>query len=318
MSYLFLVGGFVLLLTGGEALVKGAVGVARRFEVSPLLIGLTLVGFGTSTPELITSVEAALRGSPGIAVGNIVGSNIFNILFILGLAAVVQPLRAHPDAFVRDGTVLALSAVACVTVAAVGSLTRPVGALLVLSLAVYVIYTYRRERRAPDAGAELHASEAAAADPAPRGLAVSLLLAVGGIALTIGGATLLVEGAIDVARTLGVSETVIGLTVVAAGTSLPELVTSIVAGLRKQPDVAYGNIVGSNIYNILGILGVTALIQPIPVPSEILRVDVWVMLAATFLMLFFTWTGWRLSRAEGLSFLAGYVAYVAWLAVDAF
>jgi cation:H+ antiporter len=314
MTYILLVAGFGLLLFGGEALVRGSVAVARRFNLSPLLIGLTLVGFGTSTPELVTSIQAAMIGSPGIAVGNVVGSNICNILFILGIAAIIQPLRADPAAFARDGTVLALSAAICGAFVAVGHLGRLAGTVLVSCLAAYVIFTFLRERRMPDASATLHAEEASAADPGPRSLLLALIFTFGGIGMTVLGADLLVDAAVFLARAYGVSETVIGLTIVAVGTSLPELVTSLVAAVRRQPDVAFGNVVGSNIFNALGILGVTALVQPIPIPTEILRLDLWVMLAATALLIVFTVTGWRLNRIEGGVFLGFYAAYLGALA----
>ncbi|HET6521484.1 MAG TPA: calcium/sodium antiporter [Geminicoccaceae bacterium] len=311
MLYLQLAAGFVLLLLGGETLVRGSVSVARRLGVSPLLIGLTLVGFGTSTPELITSLQAALVGSPGIAVGNVVGSNIANVLLILGVAAVMAPIACNPAAFRRDGTMLALSAVACAVAALGGTLGRVPGALFLALLAGYVVVTYLKERRAPDdPSAAMHEHEADLAEPTPRALWLAVVFAVGGIALTILGARLLVAGAIGLATAAGISETVIGLTVVAIGTSLPELVTAVMASLRRQGDIAFGNIVGSNIYNVLGILGVTALVQPLTVPPEILRLDLWVMLAVTALLIAFAITGWRLTRTEGAVLLTGYVAYI--------
>jgi len=313
MVYLELVAGFLLLVAGGDSLVRGAVAIARRFGVSPLLIGLTLVGFGTSTPELLTSVQAALVGSPGIAVGNVVGSNTANILLILGVAALISPLRTSRDAFRRDGTVVLLAALACVGVVLFGHLDRPTGVVLVVLLVTYIVYTYRRERVVHDASAAMHEAEASAAKPAPTRLWVAALFTIGGMALTILGARFLVDGAIDLARAAGISETIVGLTIVAVGTSLPELVTSVMAAVRRQSDVAFGNIVGSNIYNVLGILGVTAIVRPIPVPPEIARLDIWVMLAATVLLLLFSVSGWRVTRTEGGVLLATYIAYVGYL-----
>jgi cation:H+ antiporter len=313
MVYLELVAGFLLLVAGGDSLVRGAVAIARRIGVSPLLIGLTLVGFGTSTPELLTSVQAALAGSPGIAFGNVVGSNTANILLILGIAALISPLRTSPHAFRRDGTVVLLSALACVGVVLFGRLDRPIGVVLVMLLIAYIVYTYRRERVVHDASAAMHEAEASAAEPAPTRLWVATLFTLGGMALTVLGARFLVDGAIELARAAGISETIVGLTIVAVGTSLPELVTSVMAAVRRQSDVAFGNIVGSNIYNVLGILGVTAIVRPIPVPPEIARLDIWVMLAATVLLLVFSVTGWRVTRAEGGVLLAAYIAYVGYL-----
>lgn len=308
--------GLVLLMGGGELLVRGSVSLARRLGVSPLLIGLTLVGFGTSTPELITSLQAALVGSPGIAVGNVVGSNIANILLILGLTALIRPLACQPAAFYRDGSMLAGSTMACVIVALGGTIGRAPGAMFLVLLVAYVVLTYLRERCAPDASAALHEHEADLAEPAPRSLWLAFPFAVGGIALTILGARFLVSGAIGFAAAAGISEAVIGLTVVAVGTSLPELVTSAMAVLRRQGDLAVGSIVGSNIYNLLGILGLTALVQPLTVPEQILRLDLWVMLGVTALLIAFAITGWRLSRAEGGLLLAGYLMYLGFLAVN--
>jgi cation:H+ antiporter len=318
LPVVLLAAGFALLLVGGESLVRGSVGAARRLGVSPLVIGLTLVGFGTSTPELLTSVQAALAGSPGIAVGNVVGSNIANILLILGIAAVLRPIACQPAAFYRDGSVLAASAVLITGMALTGSIGRVSGGVLVALLAAYLVYTYRTEQRRPEAPpAARHAREAEAAEPPPGPLWRNLLFAAGGIALTVLGARLLVDGAIQLAREAGVSEAVIGLTVVAVGTSLPELVTSIVAAIKREGDVAFGNVVGSNIYNVLGILGVTALVRPLGVPAEILAFDLWVMLGVTALLIVFAVTGWRLVRWEGAVFLAGYAGYVSVLAATA-
>ena len=308
--------GLVLLVAGGDGFVRGSVAIAKRLGLSPLLIGLTLVGFGTSTPELLTSVQAALAGSPGIAVGNVVGSNTANILLILGIAALVQPLRTSPAAFRRDGSMVLFAALVAVGIAVWGEIGRALGLACILSLVAYIVYAYRQETRTMDASARMHGAEADAA-PGPRQLWLALLLTVGGLVATLVGAKLLVEGAIATAEALAVSETVIGLTVVAVGTSLPELVVSLMAAIRREADVAFGNIVGSNIYNILGILGVTALVQPLAVPAEIAAFDIWVMLAATVALLVFAVSGWRVNRWEGGLLVAAYAAYVSWLATMA-
>lgn len=310
MIYLELAAGLLLLLVGGELLVRGAVATATRAGVSPLLIGLTLVGFGTSTPELLTSVEAAIVGSPGIAVGNVVGSNIANILLILGVAALICPLKVSRGAFYRDGTVVALAALCGVAACLTGELRPLGGVLLVMLLIGYIVYCYRTER--VDETTTENPIHPALAIPGSINLtlAFSIVLVVGGLALTVLGAHLLVSSVLAIGIAVGISETVLGLTVVAVGTSLPELVTSVLAAFRRQPDIAFGNIVGSNIYNILGILGITAIIEPIPVPSEIVQADIWIMLAATGMLLFFSISGWRISRAEGGIFLAAYGAYL--------
>jgi cation:H+ antiporter len=274
-----------------------------------------LVGFGTSSPELVTSLQAAFAGSPGIAVGNVVGSNIANILLILGLGALLLPIACDPKAFYRDGTVVGVSALILAGVVMIGHLDRWTGLAFVAALLAYIVFTYVKESRTPDEAAALHEAEAALqVGDKPMRLPLALALAIGGIGLTIYGAKLLVDGAITLAATYGVSEAVIGLTVVAVGTSLPELVTAIIAAIKKHGDVAFGNILGSNIYNTFGILGITAAVHPLDVPFEIIEFDIWVMLVATVLLLFFAVSGWVVSRREGAVLLGLYVLYLAILA----
>ena len=308
---LSLVAGFVLLVLGGEALVRGAVATALRLGLSPLFIGIALVGFGTSAPELVTSLQAAFAGSPGIAVGNVVGSNIANILLILGIGALLLPVVCEPKAFYRDGTVVGVSAVILAVIVMLGHLDRWTGLAFVAALLAYIVFTYIKESRSPDEAAAIHAAaaELPIADK-PMGLPLALAFAIGGIAVTIFGAKLLVDGAIELAVVAGISEAVIGLTVVAVGTSLPELVTAVIAALKKHGDVAFGNILGSNIYNTFGILGITAIVHPLDVPFEIIEFDIWVMLAATVLLLFFAVSGWVVSRREGAVLLGCYVLYL--------
>ncbi|MBX9706462.1 MAG: calcium/sodium antiporter [Caulobacteraceae bacterium] len=316
-TYLMLAGGLVLLTLGGDTLVRGASTAAKSLGVSPLLIGLTLVGFGTSTPELVTSLTAAIAGSPGIAVGNVVGSNTANILLILGVAALITPIVVDRAAFRRDGWMLVIASAVCAGAVLAGRIGLVWGLVMLAMLIAYVVVAYLGERSVQDAERAKYEHISEDAPDAKGGLWVGLGLAVVGIALTIGGARLLVDCAVVIARDLGVSDTVIGLTVVAVGTSLPELVTSVVAAVRRHADVALGNIIGSNIYNVLGILGITAMLSPLEVPPEIARVDLWVMLAATALLVVFVRTGMKIVRWEGLVFLAAYGAYVAWLATNA-
>lgn len=305
--------GLALLVLGGEVLVRGASSAARKMGVSPLVIGLTLVGFGTSTPELVTSLQAALGGSPGIAVGNVVGSNISNALLILGLTALIAPIAVDRRAFLRDGPVLAIVTGAAVWAFLRGELSRQTGVVAVGVLLAYILLVWLLDRRRSNPegeriedGAELRAGW--------RGSVwAALVLAAAGIGATIVGAKFLVDGSVALARSIGVSDTVIGLTIVAVGTSAPELVTSVIAAVRKQGDVALGNVVGSNLYNLLGILGITAIVKPIPVPSELLGVDVWVLAAATGAMILFALRGMRIFRTEGLLMVLGYAAYLAWL-----
>ncbi len=313
MIVLMLVLGLALLGIGGELLVRGAVGAARTLGVSPLVVGLTIVGFGTSTPELVTSLIAAFEDAPGIAVGNVVGSNISNLLLILGTGALIAPLAIARNALRREGIALAGSTVVCTGVVLYGALDAVTGAAMLALLVVYVVWAYHSERNDTATRRTVHQQVADVAAPRERTLAKSLVLTVVGIGLTMLGANWLVESAIDVSRRLGVSETVIGLSVVAVGTSLPELVTTIVAAVRGHAEVALGNIIGSNVYNVLGILGATALLHPIAVPAEIIHIDIWVLVAATSLITLFLVSGAKLGRAEGGILLGGYAIYLAWL-----
>ncbi|MGR3780773.1 MAG: calcium/sodium antiporter [Albimonas sp.] len=312
-----LLGGLVLLMAGGELLVRGAVQAAERIGISPLVIGLTLVGFGTSMPELVTSVKAGLAGSPGIAYGNVVGSNIANILLIAGVSALICPVIVARSALRRDAVAMLAVAAGFAALAALLPMGRVVGAGLVALLVGYIWFVIRQERAAADGGA-IHDKGAAlaAADPglAPdrpsARLVLPLVIALAGLALVVAGGSLLVGGAVALARGFGVSETMIGLTIVAVGTSAPELVTSVIAALKRQGDVAFGNVVGSNIYNILGIGGTTALIAPSSVPSEIVGFDAPVMVAVSLVLVVFAATGLRIGRREGAALVAGYGAYL--------
>lgn len=313
-AILLVAGGLVLLAIGGELLVRGSVGMATKLGISPLLAGLTIVGFGTSTPELATSVQAAMAGSPGIAVGNVIGSNIANILFILGVSALILPLSVNPASFKRDSIALGGSALLCTGAVSMGVIGPVVGIILIACLVGYVYWAYKTESAVPCPEGARHEAEAAD-HPVPAGSAPVLLVGmiIAGLAAAIFGAGWLVDGAVVLASAAGLSEAVIGLTVVAIGTSLPELIACVIAVLRKHEDVALGNIVGSNIYNILGILGITAMVQPITIPEEIARFDVWVMLGVTALLLVQLRSGWRLSRAEGAVLVLLYAAYTAFL-----
>ncbi|MBJ6372491.1 calcium/sodium antiporter [Sedimentitalea sp. CAU 1593] len=302
MMIVLLLGGFVGLVIGGDMLVRGAVTIAQRLNISPMVIGLTLVGFGTSMPELLTSVQAALAGAPGIAIGNVIGSNTANILLILGLSTLLAPIAVPRAVLRRDGGAVALATLACVGLSLGGQLGRGAGAVLLCGLVVYLVLTLWRAR-APVADA--------ASAPAGR---FALLHFAAGLVLTVLAARALVTGAIGLSAELGISEAVIGVTVVAVGTSLPELVTSIMAARARQGDIALGNILGSNLFNLLGILGVTALIEPLRVPSQILELDLWVMAAATLALLVMAFTGSRIGRGEGAALFAAYVIYIGVLA----
>jgi cation:H+ antiporter len=292
-------GGLVGLFLGGEALLRGAVGVAQAARLSPLVIGLTVVGFGTSTPELLVSLKAALDGAPDIALGNIVGSNIANIVLILGISALVWPITVADMALRRDGLVMLGAAVALFAVVAFGSLGRVTGIALVLALITYLWIALRQPR--PDADM--------AVTPDRPLWASGLWVALGLVGLML-GAKYLVDGAVIMARDFGVSEAFIGLTIVAVGTSFPELATSLVAALRKQSDIALGNIIGSNIFNILGILGVTAAITPIAAAPRFAQFDLPVMVGVSIVFALVLWRGGRIGRVAGLLCLAAYAVYI--------
>lgn len=327
IDMLLLGGGFLILLTGGELLVRGAVRIADYAGMSPLLIGLTLVGFGTSTPELVTSVQAAMQGSPGIAIGNIVGSNIANILLILGVSAVIRPMVVGTTAFQRDGIIVLACALLFNVIGHMSPLDRPVGAILLGLLIAYLWYAYQQEHTSAHVEGHTAAYERAEAietfrpdaaeqkrqrrwPPIRIDIVTALVTAIGGMALVIAGGRLLVDAAVSIARTYQVSEAIIGLTIISIGTSMPELATSAIAAFRKQADVALGNIMGSNIYNTLGIGGATGLLAPTVIPDEIMHYDNLVMLGASLAMLIFARSGYRLSRPEGFVLLAGYAIYI--------
>ncbi len=305
---LLLAGGLVLLILGGEFFVRAAVALSVKLGVSPLLIGLTVVAFGTSLPELVTSVQASLLGSPGIALGNIVGSNIANILLILGISALLCPVPVARAALLRDGVLGAVVMGGFVLLGLFWTLDRAAGGLLVAGLVGYLIFAWSQEKRAAD-GPDLTGEPVRVPPPLWRTL---LLLSAGLVMIVLGG-RFLVDAGVSLSRTLGVTEEVIGLTVVAVGTSLPELVTSVIAAIRRQADVALGNVLGSNIYNILGIGGATGLIAPTIVPDAIARFDAPVALAVALLLLVLARLRWKLSRWDGALLVGCYVLYVWWL-----
>ena len=316
------IAGFALLIIGGELLVRGAVRTAEQLGVSPLLIGITLVGFGTSAPEMAISIQAAASGSPGIAVGNFVGSCISNILLILGLSALIAPVAVTSNALSRDGTVVLLTALAFTAVGIFLPFDRFVGAVFLLWLVSYLVYAVRQERVAGREGHPAPFQKAEAyqlsrrrrlLDRVRRGMVhgYPIVAAVAGLVVIVYGGRLLVDGAVELAREYNVSEEVIGLTIVAIGTSMPEFVTSLVAAVRGQAAVAVGNILGSNIYNILAVGGATALVTPTMVPARIAWYDNLVMLTASIVLVIFARSGARISRLEGTILFLGYIAYIA-------
>jgi cation:H+ antiporter len=320
---LFLVLGLAALVAGGELLVRGASALAALLGLSPLVIGLTVVAFGTSAPELAVSIQAGLAGNGDIAVGNVVGSNIFNVLFILGAAALVAPLLVGAQVVRREVPIMIGLSLLFMALALDGSIGLLDGAILTTLLLSYIAWSVissRRETAAIQAEYAQEFSEAKLAPQrSPRSVIIDLALIVGGLTLLIVGSDWLVDSAVSIATSLGVSSVIIGLTIVAAGTSLPEVVTSIVATLKNERDIAIGNVVGSNIFNIAGILGISSLFTPggLNVPPAIVTFDLPVMIAVAVATLPIFWTGFTIARWEGLLFLGYYVAYTTYLVLGA-
>jgi cation:H+ antiporter len=318
VTILLFVAGLVALVMGAEWLVRGASNLALRFGISPLVVGLTVVAFGTSAPEVAVSVGAAIDGRSGVAVGNVVGSNVFNILFILGVSALLTPLAVSRQVVRQEVPVLVGVTLLVMAFGFDAKLVRVEGVVLLSLLVAYTVFLVVQSRRDAATAKEPAASELdfapAAPHVAPRAsVGKQLGLIVLGLAGLVLGATWVVDGATTFARALGVSDTVIGLTIVAAGTSLPEVATSITAALRGQRDIAVGNVVGSNAFNLFGCLGAAAIAAPagVEVPLEVMQRDAWVMLAATVACVPVFRTGHQVSRLEGGLFVAGYVAYTA-------
>lgn len=318
MDFVYVVLGLLLLFGGGEALIRGSVAVSERFGISPVLIGVVIVGFGTSTPELLVSVQASLAGSPEIALGNIVGSNIANVMLILAMAAIITPLACRDVAIRRDSLVVIAASLAVIFAATLGEVARVLGALMIAALAAYVFYSYRadQKQKAALAGAEvLHEREVHAYENEKpmASLPLSLGMAIGGIVVLMIGARLLVDGATNIARGYGVSEAIIGLSLVAVGTSLPELAAGVIGAIRKQTDMVVGNILGSNMYNILGILGIASVIKPIPVDGRMAALDIPIMLGVAVLTTAVVFGLKVFGRGVGLACLVLYIAYVWWM-----
>lgn len=313
MNLLWVVLGLLLLVKGAEFLIQGSANIAARFRIPPLLIGLTLVAFGTSSPELAVSVDAAFAGQAGVGLGNVVGSNIFNVLFILGVCGLVAPLMVSSVLIRWDLPIMLAASLLTWLFAADGALDWWEGVLLMAGLAAYLVSLVYRTR----------------ANPAPDDMGFTLaantamwrhgLMAVLGLALLVLGSKLMVKGAVAIALMLGVSELVIGLTLVAAATSLPEVMTSLVATVKGQRDIAVGNVIGSNIFNLLGVLGVAAWVSPEPmaVPRVMLQIDMPLMVMVALICLPVFFTGHQISRVEAGGLLTLYIAYTSYLALSA-
>jgi cation:H+ antiporter len=312
MDLVLLVVGLAVLTVGAEALVRGASRIAARLGIPSLIIGLTVVAFGTSAPELAVSIGAAFSGQADIALGNVVGSNIFNVLFILGLSALIVPLAIASQLIRTDVPLMIGASVLVLLFALDGAIGRGEGLILFIGLLLYIGFQIRQGRR------ERQDNGASEAPPAGRGWVDALLVAAG-LVLLVAGARVLVASAVAIAQSLGVSELLIGLTIVAAGTSLPEVATSVVASLRGERDIAVGNVIGSNVFNLLGVLGLSAAVAPagIPIAPEALRFDLPVMIAVAVACLPIFVTGREIARWEGGLFLAYYFAYTVYLIMAA-
>ena len=311
--------GLVLLAFGAEAMVRGASRLALSLGISPLVVGLTVVAFGTSAPEIAVAVDASLSGKPSLAIGNVIGSNVANILLILGLSAVIAPLLVAEQIVRQEVPVMIAASVLMVAMAIDGSVSRIEAAML---LALSVGYTAFLTIQARKASARMRQEVEAELPPSAdwdRHWSVQVLLVLAGLAMLVAGANWLVEAAVTFARALGVSDLVIGLTVVAIGTSMPEIATSMAAALRGQRDIAVGNVVGSNLFNILACLGAAGLVSPVglDVPEAARSFDLWVMLAVTFVCIPIFFTRREIRRWEGAMFLGYYAAYTTYLILSA-
>lgn len=321
MDILFVLGGLVLLFLGGEGLINGSVTIAAKLNLSTLLVSTVIVGFGTSTPELLVSLQAMLQDSSDIALGNVVGSNISNTLLVLGVAAFIASIPSWTSQIRRD-VIMGVAAAAFLALLSLsGFISRFSGISMFTILIFYLSYNIWSEKR----GTKQNEKEekdlcrymcgCAEKDIIKEKMSfhAAAFLTIISFFFLIVGARLLVSGAVSIAQSFGVSEAVIGLTLVALGTSLPELVTAIVASLRKQADVIIGNVLGSNLFNILGILGITAFIKPITVSGRIAEQDIWIMLTTAALLVYVTLSGKKIDRIEGGMLLALYTGYVFWL-----
>lgn len=313
--FLEIAGGLLLLLAGGEILVRGSVALASRLGVSPLVIGLSVVAFGTSAPELVVCLIAALQNAPAIAVGNVVGSNVANILLVLGAAGLIYPIQRHARSLYRDGSVAIGATVLLVALSYAGVIEAWHGVVMLLLLGLYLVSCYWTDRRDRQAIAEVE-REVRELEADHVSIWVAALLFAGGLAGVLVGSDILVDGAVGLAATAGISQKVIGVTVVALGTSLPELAISVVAAVHKRTDMALGNALGSNIFNVLAILGTVSLVRPVVVPPEVLSLDIWVMLAAIVVFVPLAAFSRHVGRAPSFLFVVAYAAYLLLQFVD--
>jgi cation:H+ antiporter len=310
LTLLQMLGGLAILVVGAEILVRGSVGTALRFGLTPLLIGLTIVAFGTSAPELVVSIQAAYNGSDDIALGNIIGSNISNIALILGIAALIQPLKVQTSIIRKDVPILLGVSMLLVLFLLDGVISQLEGFIFFVGVIVFTVASIRMAKMETATEVKSEFEDVVPKKLYPLWLNVVMIAA--GLGLLVLGAKWLVDGAIQIATSIGMSQAVVGLTIVAVGTSLPELATSVMAAFKKEGDIAIGNVVGSNIFNILCILGITAMILPVS-QGGITMVDILLMLGLTLFLLPVLRSGYIVSRIEGGVLLATYVVYTAYL-----
>ena len=329
MSWLLVILGLGVLVAGGEAMVRGASGLAVGARLSQAVIGMTVVAAGTSMPELVVSLQAALRGQPGIALGNVVGSNLFNIGIVIGVAALIRPLRIYGNTLRLEWPVMMLAGLQLLLLARDGTLDRLEGAVLLLAIVIFTACAIWISRHVPAttlptsplpplasptaAQPEDEIVTASFGATGGKALAFNLLAVLLGIGLLAGGAELLVQGASSIAAGLGMSPSVIGLTIVAVGTSTPEMVTALVATRRGRDDIAVATVVGSNIFNVLFILGATAVVSPLPIGADFLNRDIWWMLGVSLLLLPFIRSGMRINRVEGMVLIGSYVTWLGFV-----
>jgi len=306
---LYLAGGLILLFVGAEGLIRGSSNLAIKMGITPLVVGLTVVAFGTSTPELVVSLKAALIGNSSISLGNVVGSNIANIALILGVAALIRPLDVHAKVIMREIPIMIGISVLLLLLLIDGELGFFDGLVFVFGIVIYTVVNVMMARKEKNSEVDTEFKEGL---KSKLGIPVSIFLMFAGLVLLIFGANLFVQSAVAIAKMFNISDAIIGLTIVAVGTSLPELITSIVAAYKKESDIAIGNVVGSNIFNILGILGITALIIPIS-SVGISYIDLVVMVFTAIILFPLSRSGFSISRFEGAILLIGYFGYVYYL-----
>ena len=318
-NLLLFIAGLVALVAGAELLVRGASKLALSLGISPLVVGLTIVAFGTSAPEVAVSVGSAIQGRTDIAIGNVVGSNVFNVLFILGLSALIAPLVVNVQIIRQEVPIMIGASLLLLAFALDGRVGRIDSAIFLVLLAAYTGFLIVQSRRETKQAQDTYAHATERASTWDSKLPVQLLLIAAGLALLVLGSNWLVDAAVAFAKALGVSDIVIGLTIVAAGTSMPEVATSVMAAIKGERDIAVGNVVGSNTFNILGCLGVTGLVAEggLPIAASVLNFDLWVMIAVAFACLPIFLTGREIARWEGAVFLAYYAAYAAYLILAA-